>query len=110
MKYYESYPVNCFITTSSTEGGSPVSIQEAISYGIPVIGTEVGGIPELVENNGKLLPATPTANEVTDAIKKIYYASEEQIEIWRENSYKLWKKKFDSDNNYEIFVEYLVNL
>ena len=46
MDYYESHPVNCFITTSSTEGGCPVSIQEAVSYGIPVIGTAVGGVPE----------------------------------------------------------------
>lgn len=44
-KYYEANQVDCFITTSSTEC-FPVSIQEAMSYGIPIIATDVGGIRE----------------------------------------------------------------
>lgn len=110
MKYYETHPVNCFITTSSTEGGCPVSIQEALSYGIPVIGTAVGGIPELVEGNGVLLSAVPSATDVVDAIKEIYYASEQQIKAWRDNSYKLWKEKFNSDENYKSFVKQITEL
>lgn len=110
MDYYESHPVNCFITTSSTEGGCPVSIQEAVSYGIPVIGTAVGGILELVQNNGVLLSAVPTFVEVADAIKKVYYASEQQIQTWRDNSYKLWKEKFNSDENYKSFVKQITEL
>lgn len=39
--------------------GSPVSILEAMSYGLPIISTKVGGIPELVKNkeNGLLIDA-----------------------------------------------------
>lgn len=109
MKYYESYPINCFITTSSTEG-CPVSVQEAISYGIPIIATAVGGVPELVEGNGVLLSSTPSITEIVDAIKEIYYASEQQIEAWRDNSYKLWKDKFNSDENYQAFVKQITEL
>lgn len=109
MNYYESHPINCFITTSSTEG-CPVSVQEAISYGIPIIATAVGGVPELVERNGVLLSATPSATEVVNAIKEIYYASEQQIEAWRDNSYKLWKEKFNSDENYKSFVKQVTEL
>jgi glycosyltransferase involved in cell wall biosynthesis len=39
-----------FITASKTEN-QPVSILEAISFGLPVIGVNMKGIPELVENN-----------------------------------------------------------
>lgn len=39
-----------FILPSHTEG-VPISILEAMSYGLPVISTCVGGIPEIVENN-----------------------------------------------------------
>ena len=48
-EYYSNNHVDCFITTSSSEGGCPVSIQEALAYGIPVIGTDIGGIPEAIE-------------------------------------------------------------
>ncbi len=45
-EYYSCNSVDCFITTSSTEG-FPVSILEAMSYGIPIIATDVGGIKEV---------------------------------------------------------------
>jgi L-malate glycosyltransferase len=46
-----------FITTSISDG-TPVSILEAMASGIPCIATDVGGIPEWVENNktGFLIP------------------------------------------------------
>ena len=61
-----------FITTSSTEG-LPVSIQEAMAAGIPIIGTNVGGIPEMIDGNGVLLSANPSNKEVAEAILRIYY-------------------------------------
>ena len=45
-EYYALNWVDCFITTSSSEGGVPVSIQEAMAYGIPIVGTNCGGISE----------------------------------------------------------------
>lgn len=35
--------------------GLPISILEAMSYGCPIISTPVGGIPEVVDNNGILV-------------------------------------------------------
>lgn len=43
-----------FILPSFNEG-LPISILEAMSYGCPVISTEVGGIPEVVTGNGTLV-------------------------------------------------------
>ena len=40
---------DAFILPSYTEG-LPVSILEAMSYGLPILSTPVGGIPEIVEN------------------------------------------------------------
>lgn len=47
-----------FVLPSYNEG-MPVSILEAMSYGMPVIATDVGGIPELVKNgeSGLLIKA-----------------------------------------------------
>ena len=36
--------------------GIPVSLIEAMSYGIPVIGTRTGGIPELLDGTGLIVP------------------------------------------------------
>lgn len=47
---------NLFILPSYVEG-LPISILEAMSYGVPILSTSVGGIPEIVDNgkNGILI-------------------------------------------------------
>ena len=57
LKWFDENPADVFINVSSSEG-LPVSIMEAFSYGIPVIATAVGGMPEIVtEDCGVLLEA-----------------------------------------------------
>lgn len=48
---------------SGQQEGIPVSLMEAMSYGIPVVSTESGGVPELVTKELNLLvpPNDPTA-------------------------------------------------
>ena len=41
---------NVYLLPSKNEG-LPVSILEAMSYGLPIISTKVGGIPEMIEEN-----------------------------------------------------------
>ena len=57
-----------YILPSFNEG-LPISILEAMSYGCPVISTPVGGIPEVVRDNGTLV--TPgDSEEIFRAIAK----------------------------------------
>ena len=108
MEYYRHTPIDCFITTTSSEG-LPVSIMEALSFGIPVIAPDVNGIAEEVENNcnGILLSAEAEAGEVADAVMKFLEASEKQIEVFRENAYQMWEQKFDKEKNVKKFMETL---
>lgn len=73
LEYYQSTPVTAFVNLSESEG-VPVSIMEAMSYGIPIIATDVGGVAELLgvdDESGVLLPANPTSDEAADAVTRV---------------------------------------
>jgi len=54
---------------------------EVMSFGIPVIGTNVGGVSELVnQENGHLLSANPAAQEIVSVIEKFQQLSNEDKE------------------------------
>lgn len=109
---YRKIKPNLFITTSSTEGGAPVSIQEAFSMGIPAIGTTVGGIPDLIKENqtGFLLPEQPEASHVAEAIESYASLPEERKREMASAARRLWKEKFDASANAAAFAAYLENL
>lgn len=107
MNIYANYNISCFITLSSTEGGSPVSIQEALSFGIPIIGTDVGGISATIDGNGVLLGENPTPKEAAEAIKSIYNLTEDEARTMSNRSYEIWKEKFDAGKNALRFLKYL---
>ena len=104
IEYYASNPVDLFITTTATEGGCPVSIQEAVSFGIPVIGTNVGGVPEAIDGNGIVVSSDPTADEVAKAIETIAFLGNKEIDDLRKKSLKIWKTRFDLEKNKKILI------
>jgi glycosyltransferase involved in cell wall biosynthesis len=93
------------INTSSTEG-IPVSMMEAMSFGIPCIGTNVGGVSEIIEDNvnGFLIPADPTPEIVSEYIKKYINLTLEEKEEFRLNAFNTWKEKYDAEKNYKDFI------
>lgn len=109
---YGDLGADLFITTSSTEGGAPVSIQEAQAMAIPCVATAVGGIPELVISGktGFLLPDNPTVSQVKDAIKSFSELSWEEKANMRKEALSLWKEKLDAVKNGEAFAELLASL
>lgn len=109
MSFYRDNAIGCFITTTSTEG-NPVSVQEALSFGIPVIGTEVSDIPLMIEGNGVLLSANPSAQEVADAIRTVADASDEERIAMREKSYEIWASDYNAEKNYNEFVKLLMKV
>lgn len=107
LHFYKANPVDIFISTSSTEGGRPLSIQEAQSCGIPVIGTNVGGIPEIVNStNGILLSENPTPLEISDAIIKVTEDTE-HMDTLRVNARTNWEKNFNEKTNFPLFINFL---
>lgn len=107
IQYYQEHWVDCFITTSSTEGGCPVSAQEAMRFGIPMIGTAVGGVSEMIQENGILLSANPTGREVAEAIRKMMSYDQDAVAAMRNAAMRLWEKEYNTDINTKRLVEIL---
>lgn len=111
MEFYKNSPVDVFITTTASEGGRPVSIMEAMSCGVPVIGTAVGGIPELVnEENGILLTENPSVQEVSSELNRFFQLSKEQIKAKRISSRQKWETHCVATSNFRSFISHLNSL
>jgi glycosyltransferase involved in cell wall biosynthesis len=109
QQLYEIYTnsrVNLFINLSTTEG-TPVSMMGSISFGVPVIGTSVGGVPEIVTDgiNGLLIPAEINEQDVADKIKQWFYMSDEEKNAMSANAHRIWADKFDADKNSRILID-----
>lgn len=97
LNYYD-----VFINASKSEG-VPVSIMEAMSYGIPAIAPDVGGVSDLVNmSNGYLMPSEFSSEDIIRGIDKIH--SRNTINTYRENALNWISKNFNSSLNYPEFI------
>lgn len=85
------YKADVYILPSYIEG-SPVSILEAMSYGMPIISTYVGGIPELVENEKNGLLIEPGNLEQIEKALDFFVMHPENIKSYGDYSARLVQK------------------
>ncbi|MEN9564189.1 MAG: hypothetical protein RIR73_2433 [Chloroflexota bacterium] len=109
IRFYLEQPVDVFSNVSFTEG-TPVSIMEAISCGIPVIATAVGGNVEIVQaRNGVLLSKNPTPDEIADVLLDVC----DNREVWqgrRQGSREIWQERYNETTNFKTFAHALVKI
>ena len=99
--FYLQDEVDVFVNTSASEG-LPVSMMEALSAGVPVVGTRVGGVPELVnEITGRLLPVDFTAADFAAALDA---AAEFKSPEKRQAIVEFFAAHFSQERNYPAFV------
>ncbi len=98
LEYYKESKPDCIINVSFSEG-SPVSLQEAVSFGIPVIATDVGGSSEMIDGNGVLLSGDSDIEEIIGAIRRIAYQSDDEYAIMQRKSMEIWESLFDRKKN-----------
>lgn len=107
FNYYKTVPINYFINTSSSEG-IPVSIMEAISFGIPIIATNVGGTSEIVsENTGLLIDKDFNPKIISEIISK---SEKDKDPIFRKNVRTYWENNYSENKNYSVFMKMISNL
>jgi len=103
MEFYKQMPVDLFISTSRSEG-IPVSMMEALSFGIPVMATAVGGVPELVsDQNGCLLPEDSDVNQVAQALVEFIHLSRVDRNAKRIAARAGWEERWNAEVNFRAF-------
>lgn len=104
FKLYRELCPDVFINVSSSEG-VPVSIMEAMSFGIPVIATNVGGNGEIVnEGNGVLLDGDFVNTDLSNKIFSFFKNDSEKQTNRRGSAYLTWLELYNARNNYMDFV------
>jgi glutamine amidotransferase len=88
--------------------GIPVSMMECASFGIPIIGPAVCGVPEVVQDgkNGILIKDFGP-KQVLEAIDRFFSLGIDEVLAMRHASKKLQEKRFNARKNYRDFARFL---
>jgi colanic acid/amylovoran biosynthesis glycosyltransferase len=109
MEMYKKTPFDLFVNLSETEG-TPVSIMEAISCGIPILATAVGGNKEIVSTqNGILVSEDPTPDEVASKFFFLIDHADEMRDM-RNGSREVWETHYNAQRNFSEFSQALRSL
>ena len=83
----EHYGKADVVVLSSISEGVPIVLMEAMSHALPVVATEVGGVPELVDNGrtGLLVPPEDPA-ALAEALRRILDDPDRATEMGREGA------------------------
>ena len=105
---YATGKYNLFINVSETEG-IPVSIMEAMCYGLPVIATDVGGVVEMIDEgvNGYLLPKNFETENLRTTLLAFLHMDAGKFDAMSKKSHEIWEQKFNADKNYTTFMKQL---
>lgn len=108
MSFYKKTPIHMLINLSTSEG-IPVSMMEALSFGIPCLGTDVGGVHEIIKNdvNGYLIQEDCSVDDVANAIRRVKSLSIEEMQAMRERARIFWKQNYRASKNYTMFADCL---
>lgn len=93
---YRSEKIDWLLLFSDSEG-LPIAICEGLSYGVPVIATAVGGVPEIVTPEAGVTVAPDAApDEIADRVAG-YFCDPDSYLALRRSAFELWKRSFSSD-------------
>jgi glycosyltransferase involved in cell wall biosynthesis len=109
IDWYGHHAVDVFVHTSETEGGAPVALQEAASFGIPLIGADAGGVSEIVTpETGTLLPHDLNAQQLADTLrefaKSAWYDAETRVHVRN-----FWQANFHAEEVHGRLLEQLLS-
>ena len=96
------------VTDDGEKEGIPVSLVEAMAYGIPVISTETGGIPELIGDGSGIMVEEKNSEAIAEAIEKLMTDSAYYHSLSKRGREKIGKKYDEcliSDHLLGLFIK-----
>lgn len=107
MQFYRENPVDALLNVSIYEG-IPYSMMEAISAGIPIIGCNVCGVPEIVtEETGLLLPGVPEPVQSALQLKE-FLTIRCRNRSFRVSVKDYWKQHYRASENFSGFIQSII--
>jgi glycosyltransferase involved in cell wall biosynthesis len=104
IQFYRENPVDALLNVSIYEG-IPYSMMEAIASGIPIIGCNVCGVPEIVtEQTGLLLPAVPEPKKTAIQITE-FLSNKSRNLSFRQGVIAFGKQFYQAESNYSKFIQ-----
>lgn len=80
LNLYETNQIDMVVLPTLHEG-IPVSLMEAMAYGVPVVSTNTGGIPELLRDEAGIVVAPKDPPALAEAIESLLSDSELRVRL-----------------------------
>mgnify|MGYP004702923341 CR=1 FL=1 len=88
---------------------NPMSLIESLSYGIPVIGANIGGIPELINNSTGFLFESGSVENLVETLTKAILLPVNDYKILSKNSFDFAQEFFSKEKHYnelmKVYIE-----
>jgi glycosyltransferase involved in cell wall biosynthesis len=108
LRYYSDNSISLFLSVSRSEG-LPYTMMEAISFGIPLMATDVGGCSEIcTDKTGIIIPKNFDPKEVANQIID-FSKSELNTPEFRAGVRQFWEENFNAQKNYHSFYQLISN-
>jgi glycosyltransferase involved in cell wall biosynthesis len=110
LAWYRREPADVFVHVSETEGGVPVALQEAASFGIPLLAADAGGVSEIItDGTGVLLPNDLKPEALAAALEGF----KDHVR-WNDDARAgvraFWAANFQAENIHGRFCDRLIEL
>ncbi|MCM1503633.1 MAG: glycosyltransferase [Muribaculum sp.] len=109
-RVYATEQIDWSMLLSDSEGGCPITVCESLSYGVPVIGTTVGGIPQIVCPEVGVLVSPDFSAEMTVGEIQPYLNNFKFYKELKDGCEKVWRENFDAETLRINFARELSNL
>lgn len=110
QQIYITEPIDWFMLLSDSEGGMPICICEALSYGVPVIATNVGGIPEIVTPDVGITAAAASLPQAATEWISQQLDNPDSYQLLKRNALHRWQQNFAANTLRARFAQEISQL